>query len=321
MKGKSNLLIYLLIGGLLFYFASSGTFHFGATESAVSTGNSISCPDDGTTDLNVRAKNPLNSSLDWVGATVYYADANGLVLGSAALNSDGTFKTVSTSTSCGGTYNLYVLSNSNYVSESVKDVKLEGARTVIYDGKTAEGVDMSIPKSTDVEFEVFDSSYNNETSGWVQDATTNVAHTLGAGDSDTVILKYRAKDSAAQFGSDELPVYVCADFDLAKFSKTNGVTVSGADWTVASTLPKYCAENGYEKAWIIKPVKSSDGEQTATINIRADLGDPGASDDIKLMFVDSAYYQGSDGTVKSGTSDDSANDVGATNRYITINVE
>ena len=270
----------------------------------------IRCPTDLTVDLNVRAKNPLNASLEWVGATIYYAQ-DGISLGSATLNTDGTYKTITSGAECGEYYDLYTLNDADYVAVSKKGILAQGASVE---------VDLEIPKSTDVEFKLLDNTYTdvNGTSGFYKDVTVpSTAISFSSGDVKTYYLKVRTVSGAAQFGSDELPVYICADFNLAKFSKSNGVIISGA---TPVELPTYCAINGYDKAWMIEPIKSTEGERTYTITIRADLGDPGTSDDIKFLFIDSHYYLGNDGTIKWGTADDTGTAVGESDRWIVVNL-
>jgi hypothetical protein len=270
------------------------------------------CPQDLTTDIAARAKNPLAISPTYLAVPVTLFKGDQKVL-TATLSSTGDYATVTTNGECGASdYVLAVVNSPNYVAKKVNVPRLTGA---------IKYVDFDVAPFSEVEFRVFDSSWQSLTDGFVQDVATNTPIALGAGSSADVRIQYRAKSPNAQFGSDELKSYICADFNLAKYSKDQGVTISGSGVIgLADTLPKYCAENGYEKAWVISPVKSTEATKEIMVSIKADLGDPTSTDPIKLIWVDEHYFIGNDGRLKSGTSNDASNDVGGVNRYITISV-
>lgn len=270
----------------------------------------IGCPDDLSTTVKARAKNPLNASLHYVPAPIEYVDLdrNTRVGGETLTESTtGTYST-GVSLTCGKEYKVMVVNDASYVAVSKSTGVLSG--DTVY-------VDLDVPQSSEVEFAVYDSGWDNITTPWVQDTTTS-AQTFGSGTVNSYYLKVRAKSSSAQFGSDELAVWICADFNTAKFSKSNGVTISGL--IASPTLPDYCSANGYDKAWKISAIKSAEGERVYTVTLRADLGDPSSSDDVKFLFVDEHYYTKLDGTKTFGTADDSLADVGETNRYVTFDI-
>ena len=313
MKVDNSLILIGLIG--LFAFAYFGGYLERESVTGGAGGVALACPDDGTTDLNTKARNPLNASADFVPVTLYYSDMNWNLMGSATQLTTGNYKQTATTTKCGEQYRLFTKDDSNFVfAQKV---------TPVLTGSGVE-VDMVVPRSTDVQFKAFDENGDNQTSGYVQDTTTTTAESLSSGGVLVYKILYQAKTSASQFGSDDpsAPTYICIDANPAKFSKSNGITLSGSGIfeKISTNLPKYCSDNGYESAYRISPVKSTDGTREMYVTIRADLGDPGASDDVKLMFVDSHAYLSSTGLVKVGTADDSASDIGETNRYITINL-
>jgi hypothetical protein len=272
----------------------------------------VQCPQDLTTDIAARAKNPLAISPTYLAAPVTLFKSDQKVL-TTTLTSTGDYATVTTNGECGASdYSLVVVNSPSYVAKKVSVPRLTGA---------IKYVDFDVAPFSEVEFRVFDSSWSPLTTGFVQDVATDTAISLSAGSSADVRIQYRAKSPNAQFGSDELKSYICADFNLAKYSKDQGVTISGAGVVgLADTLPKYCAENGYEKAWVINPVKSTEATKEIMVSIKADLGDPTSADSIKLIWVDEHYFIGNDGKLKSGTSDDASNNVGGVNRFITISV-
>jgi hypothetical protein len=272
----------------------------------------VTCPQDLTTDIAVRARNPLSISPTYLAAPVTLFKGDQKIL-TATLTSTGDYATITTSGVCGASdYVIAVVNSGDFVAKKVNVPQLSGA---------IQYVDFDLPASSEVEFRVFDSTWRNLTPDWVQDVATNPPITLGAGQSADVRIQYRAKSPNAQFGSDELKSYICLDFNLAKYSKANGVILSGAGIIGEATeMPKYCAENGYEKAYVIKPVKSTESIKELLLTIKADLGDPSTTDSIKLIFVDEHYYIGNDGKLKVGTSDDASVDVGEINRFIIISV-
>ena len=313
-KGQAWIWLLVLLGLLVATGMISVKMPFTTTggKTDISGGEEmiLGCPDDLSTTVKARARNPLNASLQYVAAPVQYIDAtrNTKLAGETlTASTTGTYST-GVSLTCGKSYKVMVVNSDSYVSVSKSIGPIKG--DTYY-------VDLDVPQSTYVEFAVYDSSWNNLTNGWVGDASTST-QTFGSGTTASYYLKVRAHDSAAQFGSDELGIWICADFNTAKFSKTNGVTISGL--TPSSTIPEYCAANGYDKAWKITPIKSTEGERVYTINLRADLGDPGSSDDVKFLFVDEAYYTKLDGTIGSGTADDSLTAVGETDKYITFDI-
>ncbi|MEM5866326.1 MAG: hypothetical protein QXG39_00200 [Candidatus Aenigmatarchaeota archaeon] len=269
------------------------------------------CPSDLKTSIQARATNPLATGLTYVAATLYYGKGT-QVLGSASLLNTGAYTELTASGVCGASdYWVATVNDADFVAKKQNLPQLTGA---------VQYVDLAIPASCPVEFRVYDSAWVNLTAGWVNDATTAQV-SMGSGETADFRVQYRTSSSACQFGSDELKTYICVDFNLAKFSKDNGVVISG-DGVLgeASELPTYCANNGYEKAYILAPVKSTEGIKELRVSIKADMGDPGSSDDVKLLFIDEHYYQGKDGAIKSGTCDDAGTAVGESDTYITINL-
>mgnify|MGYP000144326429 CR=1 FL=1 len=278
----------------------------------------VNCPDDGTTTIKALARNPLNSSLEYTGAKLYYV-VNNRQVASATLNSGGAgtaYKEIYANALCGKErFYLMTIDDSNHVYFKAGPFLAEGP---IMNLGPEDGLE--IPESTDLKFTVYDDVWNeltNSTLSPQQDVATVTAVSIDTSTNKKVaVIRVTTSSSAAQFGSDLAKPYVCADFDLSYYSKT-GIILQGGGAVEVSDLPRYCANNAYEKAWQINPVKALTDFDLIVQDV---LQDPGTSQDIKLIFVDQHAYEKTDGTIAVGTADDLSNDVGETNRYITISV-
>jgi hypothetical protein len=316
---KDSTIAFIIIGLLAFAYYSDGEFNFDFLKKndAAETSDTASvrdvCPDDGTTDLNTKLRNPLNSTADYLTATLYWSDLLNNEISSVAQLGTGAYKQSSTTTECGKKYKIYTKNDGAYVYAEKTTPVLQGSGIL---------VDMDVPRSSELEFKAFDENGDNQTSGYVQDTITSTAEAMASGGNLVYKVLVRTKVASAQFGSSmsTAPTYICVDADPSKFSTSSGVSLSGSIGAVKGTdaLPKYCSDNSYESYWIIPPVKSSDGTKEMYVTIRADLGDP--TTDVKLMFVDSHKFLGGNGRTAIGSSDDSATETGETNRYITINL-
>lgn len=306
MKGQQNALLTIIVIGAIIFFA--GGFAPVAIVPGVAptvVGEAI-CPNTLGTSVSVEAKNPNNSSLEFIAVDARVTDpADGrtittLASATTGLGTAGTLE-------CGDTFDFVVLGNVTQVSQKNAGVFVEGQ---------SQEVRMSISEASDVEFKVLDSSFDNQTSGFVQDALT-ANQTVGQ-EANTYTIKARVQDAAAQYGSDTLPNYVCADFSESVYSKANGVILSGSGSSAVSVVPRYPASLGFEKCWQIPAIKSTAGEIQWSLTVRGDLADPGAGNDVKVQVFDGNYYLKTDGTIGSGTGNDINAAIGEVDRFITI---
>jgi len=318
MKGNSTLLwvavilVVLLVAGVIPNpFAASGVT--GGGRAATTTTQGSNCPDSGQTNLKIAVRNPLNSTLDYLGATgyvVYQGDSMpvGTVTGAATgLGSAVSF-------TCGKTADLYILGDTNVVSASLKGINLLGASVEKY---------ITAPRSSDLQFLIYNDAYQeiNGSTTYYKDVTVPAtAITFNSGDSKTYTMKVQTAKGSAQFGSDEVDNYIGIDYNTAKFSSANGVVITGDHVISEVTCPAYAYAQGMDKCYKIKPIKSSEGTVTFTLSLKADLGDPGDTDDVKIQFYDGNYYQGADGSIKAGIGNDANGAIGQTDRYVTINL-
>lgn len=269
---------------------------------------SIVCPDNLLTSVKVAARNPLNASLEYNSGTFRIVDAaSGKTVTTVTSGASGLGTGVNVQ--CGKDYILYYLGDGTLTSVKYP-FTASGAELPIY---------VDVPEASDVEFKILDSSYNdvNGTSGWYQDvAVPATAIAFGAGTTNTYYLKIRVTNSAAQFGSDGLQNYLCVDFDTSKFSKTNGVIVSGLSEV---PVPAALQAQGMDKCWALPVIKSTDGEITYTVTLRADLGDPTSG--VKFQVFDGNYYEKLDGTIGAGVANDAYTLIGSTDRFVTLNIQ
>ena len=280
------------------------------------TGAGVSCPTTLATTLKTRVRNPLNSSLNYIAAPLSYVGSDNKMKATdtGLSTTTGTWSTGAAIT-CGVAYTAKVVNSASFIAVSRDVGVLSG--DIVYN-------EMEGSPSGQLVFWIGDSNFNNQTSGvgdggdngWAQDTTTT-AQTFGAaaGASASYVLKAKVNSTAAQFGSDSLSTYVCADFDTAIYSKANGVIISGLQEVPVSGI---CSTSGYDKMWkLAGPLKANAGEYVWTVSVKNDLA-AASNKDVKFYFVDEHFYTGIDGTIKGGTQDDNSADVGETNNYVTI---
>lgn len=331
-NSNAGVIVIVLIGLFAFFYilqtpAGNTQSITGAGDGTGQTAGTIVttsiCGDDQLADFESRFSNGLATGAEYSVVTIYYVDEAGKIIASDATNAAGTFESVSNALACGKSYRAVTLNDASFVAAMVGPELVDGAK---------EQFDVVGANSSEVQFQVFTLAYGNETpSGtWSQDVTTGTANAMDAGSTLDLRFDVQAASAGAQFGS-LAPLtesgtgvsgqaFVCADFNLAKYNKQDVALAYSGIVRELSTLPRYCAANSYEKAWEVKAITAAAGTQSGTIHIASNVGAPGATDDVKFIWVDMHYYRGADGTLKAGTADDSNSDVGETNRYFTVNV-
>jgi hypothetical protein len=326
--GRTNWTPIILIGVLLVVtgIISIPNLNIGQTGSAVNTGgqaNNAYCGDDGLATAYATSRNQLSlSSADYTGGSVnYIRESTGKTVATDTVTTSATPTTEDNFMVCGERYKALYVNNASSYGET-DWVTVDSAQKTF---------DVPSYESADLKFTVYFLNSSNLTSGAVQDADTNGNIALTTGDSYTLILDVETSAGSSQFGYPMVKAesstgvsgqaFVCADFDLSKFGKEDVTLSCPFILKEESTLPVVCSANGYEKAWSIKPIKSSDGLQRCTIKISASKGDPSTSTDVKFYFTDISAYNGADGTLKYGTADDATTVTGETDRYITIGMQ
>lgn len=308
--------IYVFSGGNLSgLFASIGTGGGGG-------GGGVACADvDGKVDLMTVARNPNNATTDYPTETLSLVE-NGRVITTQAnsYSTSGTQTTGSGVLVCGHSYDIRVIDNSNFVS--ITPVQLDSP---VVNHQTRS---LITPRSSEVQQEAMTSAYaeigceDGTASSTTFGGDRSVNDTaISSGGSNTWIVRVRNANASAQFGSSDTvnrPTYVCLDFDLSKYSY-GSVTVTGDGILgVAPTLPTYCGNNGYEKAYHIEPILNDRAYYELRVNAKADLADP--STDVKLIWVDTVDTTAQDGSVIQSSVTSTGGDAGETNRYISLGV-
>ena len=279
----------------------------------------VTCPSTMQTTVKSAAKNPLAGSLTYTLTNLTFVEADsGEVKSTSDFTVAGSTKSYSTGVAltCGKHYKVYTNPGTNASAQKnftscSKDLGTLSSDTLYSDFDCAA--------ASTVEFQAY---FNNWSLAldWTEDGLTTNANPMIQGTILTSIIRYRVNTTVntdSQFGSNELSTYICADFPLTAFAKTD-INPDRTDWVEELSLPTFCSNNGYDKAWKIPAVKTTHGERDVKITMKASLGDP--TTDIHLYSVDEAYFVGSDGKIKYGTVNDAGTDVGQPNRDIAINL-
>lgn len=294
----------------------------------------FNCPDTKATNIDVRVRNVINSSEDFnVGtptSVVFRQLAGGGTKEQTRAATTGATALTQT-VDCGELYDVVILSVNSATgagvnSVGIKNVRAEG-RSV---QKDIEAYQIGYPncKITNSIFANLTTSTGAAQSqgfspcGGGATFTTTDAETFDAGTANTYHVQFQTNTSGAlgSFGSNdpEVKTYLCADFNTGVFSLANGVVFPAlaATSTVPSGAP---ANDGFDKCWVINPIKSNEPLRDYELSVSADLGvNPAATDDITFRLYDEQRYVGSDGKPKIGTVDDTAANLGAVNVGVQI---
>lgn len=320
MKGAMSPLAIVAIV-LMVVWAVGGFASFGlpglttlAVQAPPTTGGvqpTTQCPNTLGTSVSLAARNPLNASLQYEAAVFKVTPTGDASKIAYSVTGGASGLGTGVNMGCGKTYDFYYLGDTSYASKKVSGQAVSGYSAEVY---------TDLPQSTDVEFKIIDENNQdiNSTSGWYYDVSVPTsAVAFSSGSTKNYLFKTETRGNAAQFGSDEIQNVVCANFNSAVYSTTGGVAFDGM--TKLSSVPSYPASLGYDACWALPSIKSVDAAKQYGLTIRADLGEPGASDDVTFQVFDGNYYATTTGGVNSGVGNDVNLDVGQTNRYITLN--
>ena len=283
------------------------------------------CPDTQSTNLKVAYQNSieLNSTLQYETAT-FDVYRSGVSIGQ--VTSGEGLSATALSVDCGSTYDLYFRGSSALNSIASKSIVTTGANWPVYNVGA---------RASQVEFLLYDTGFNNETTGdgttgsfgQDQTSTTNWAFTTGT--RKDFYLQARAKSAGAQFGTSQSVLdsvtsgvhnLLCSDFNTAKFDKNSGINVVGSHVGSVLDPPAYAVSQGMDKCWVLDPIKSSDGTLQWNLGLFSNLGDPGDTDNPKFQVFDAQVYKKADGSISAGLSDDALTALGATDRYVIVNI-
>lgn len=285
------------------------------TATTLVTTKAAGCPDTLQTTFNLKAKNILDvgSGSYLSGLVNVYDDSTGKEVGTTTVSATGA-NVASAAFNCGGSYTLYVLGNTtkpNGFSSMKIPVGVITGQSVYKEIQAKNG--------TSVRTTIYNSGSTNLTVANSQDSTT-AAQTYAAGDSNNFFIDVTTGNGTSQWGPDGVTNYICANFNTAVFSKSNGVTVSGLS-AMTENLPSKAYSDGMDKCWVSPPLSSSEGPRRHIINIYSDLGNPASADNVVFRWYDGAWFKRNDGSVNQGIADDSNNDLGVGDVSATFDIE
>lgn len=294
----------------------TGTGQQGTLEKAFACGGGDALPDLELTLENVRS----TSSNDFPGGTVTTVrDSDNKPVASTTVVSGVTPTADTDELDCGQSYHAVIVNSATFAAARTasKTTGVDGVGKLEFDVKTAN--------ASDISFNLFyTGNRTNFTASPGVDITSQGA-VLASGGSFKFVVEISSNSSSAQWGAMEDlketrsgavgPAFICANFPLAKFGKDDvQLTIPGLIRGESAQLPDFCVANGYEKAWVINPIRSGQVFEGVG-SITASGGNPGSTDDVRFYVVDNNFYSGSDGNIKIGSADDSSTDTGKTNRY------
>lgn len=360
MANKGGWLPWLVVGFLVLALVYGSGFNpFSgsviSTEPTRVTIEGQECGSSGTADLQFRMRDTEATGATYLAAiiTAIQGSYNGIPVTTVTGTSDGLFALGDNILNCGETYSLLTVNTSSatnatlvkcgtFTAESaIERVSCLGAagRQLTFtvnnmsyqlagtgqDNLTATVFTITTNDVLTVRFDVSVTGGNGMFGAYDRSATfSNNDPTVGEpiagsrGQNNCPIDGYTGKQACA---------YVCIGANPAVMSNSLGVALAYNGVVEASDkLPRYCGNNAlsnsrsFVKAYAVRSIATSDGTISGTFTINADLGNPGANDDVRALWVDVAAVRGADGTVRYDTADDSNADIGLTNRYFEVNL-
>ena len=293
------------------------------------------CGDDNLADLRVRWRNGANTNAaNYVAEAVSLVAAdNNQVLASYTANADGTFAATANALQCGRSYFTVTLNDGTAVATKTA-TKVADSSIIEFDTVGAN--------SSQIEGNMYSLSFGNETNTansfatGSQDFTTVTNTALGTGDTVTLRFDISTVDASSQFGATERicetntgvcgKAFVCAT-GASSIYASDDLSVS-APFVIGRTavLPSLCASSAPTDAGVgrtafeIDAITSGMGRVSGTYTIRSGLGNAADTNNVRFIYMDNSFYQGSNGALKQGTSNDALSDTGETNNYMEANI-
>lgn len=274
-----------------------GTFAIGGAGATPipGTGSAADCSGGSTYNAYADVRNPDAASLQYLGNALRLtgADNRPLVTGTATSGTSLSLTTLTVPcTMTSGT--LYALGSTAYTGAKVSFSSASQNYEILAKNATDSAGNGLVVM-------VRDNALANDTTAATGSFNVNAVdsntHTIGSGGSVNGYIDLQVNTSNAQFGASDGGVVVSADYSTSKYSK-NGITLSGAGVTPVTCPDSAIRLRGADSCWTMPAIKSGDGLVRLNYNIKADLGDPAATDDVAFLFDDKDYYADTDGTVK-----------------------
>jgi len=287
--------------------------------SVASDGTVCQRPTGGNTaTLGVLVRNTQNSTYEQMASTTWLTDLSG-VTQTSVTTTDAAAKAYASMTPvpCIDGY-LYTLADTDTNSQKVKADSL-----VPNQNKEIQG-----SKASRLLFSVYTNTLGNDSSnGNVQNSVemNTSTHAIASGGSFQGYIDVDFQQASAQFGSDDGGIIVAVDHNLAVYSRENGVKVTSQTGGVTLS-PISCPSdvvtylNGDTCYKISALNKNTPTPVRLSYTVKADLGEPGASDDVSIFFQDNQYFLDQDGTIRLGAFNSAGTDQGVARNRVTVDV-
>lgn len=274
-----------------------------------------------TASVGILMRNAQNSTYQQVAGTTWLTDLQGVTKTSQAIT-DGNSKSFAAMTAvpCVDGY-IYVLGDS-----SVNGIK-QKADTMIPN----QNIELSGSQNSRLIFSLYtntlaaDNSSVGPESAQGSVTINSTTHSIASGGSYTGYIDVDFQSASSAWGSVDGGGVIGADHNLADFSRENGVKLSSL--TGLSLTPITCPADmatylNVDTCWKVDQLSSRGTATPARLSytLKADLGDPGAADDVKFYFVDNQYFLDTDGQIKLGAFNSGGTDQGVANGLVTIDV-
>lgn len=288
---------------------------------AVSAGQCVYPSGGNTATLGVLVRNTQNSTYQQLASTTWLTDLNGVTKSSVA-TTDAAAKAFASMTPvpCVDGY-LYVLGDGSTNSEKVKADSLIPNQNKEIDGTQNTRLTFSLYTNT---LQADNSSVGPSSAQGSVDINSTT-HAISSGGSFTGYIDGDFQSASSAFGSRDGGVVIGADHNLAVYSRENGVKLSSL--TGLAVSPISCPDDmsrylNVDTCWKLDQVSSraTATPMRFTYTLKADLGEPGASDDVNFYFVDNQYFLDTDGTIKMGAFNNGGTDQGVANGKVSIDV-
>lgn len=292
------------------------------------------CP-EGKGDIQARMRNGLAISAQYIPATLDLVNGEGKALLTDTLaGGSASFELIADDIECPKEGAIWVRS----------DGTVAGTRTTFNLDRVVGRVDIEGANASKIEYRILSSTFANITAsddvegfGSSTDKTfkTSSAQALGANEGKTFFLEMRT-DKHGQFGpagkinlqdgtvvasllpeGATQPNQICADFPTSKFSQQNGVVISGLKETSVNAL---AASQNFDKCWELPVITSISLAVQYKLGIKADVADPGASDDVVFRAYDFGVFAGRDGLPHTGYHKEDLSVIGVDDTDVTIDI-
>lgn len=302
------------IGGSTQSVASAAT-----TTSTSASGASCERPTGGNTaTFGVKVVNGQNSTYQQVASTAALIGSDGTTAGSVS-TTDAAAEAFASMTPlpCVEGY-LYVLGDSSTNGERVVANTLKANQNVAVPGSQNSRLIFSLYTNTLAADNQTDASQGSV-------AINTTTHAIASGGSYTGYVDVDFQSASSAFGTVDGGGYIAVDHNLAVYSRENGVKI--ASTMGLGLTPVVCPADiaTYLNADTCYHFDQLTSRGTATPNrlsvtLKADLGEPGATDDVKIYFVDEQYFRDTDAKVKLGAYSSAGTDQGVANGLVIFDV-